>query len=255
MRGLLLSVPAGAALVVGFLVAGPVHRADARPEYARKEGKACVFCHVNARGGGDRNAKGMEYEKNGNKFLGTPQGFGEDEAFSSAPNGTAFYYVREAIDLGHHGDALRRLKLLQGKEKAKGAGAQKILNAYAEVDRRGRDLLKRARDAVANGQLKEAAEALAQVEADFRGREPAKEVGKVRAEVQKLPGGKEADTAAKAMQAQRLLWLDGLMREIEGDIPGAKKLLGDLVAKHPEGPYAGQAKAKLEELEKPAEGG
>jgi hypothetical protein len=256
MRGVLLSVPAAVALVAGFVVAGPVERAEAKPEYARKEGKACSFCHVNARGGGDRNAKGMEYERNGLKFPGAPTGYGEDDAFSSAANGTSFYYVREAIDLGHYSDALRRLKAVQGREKPKGPAAQKILNAYAQLDGRGRDLLKVARDAVANGQLKEAAEALARVENDFRGREPAKEVAKVRAEVLKLPGGKEADAAAKAIQPQRLLWLDALMKQVEGETEAAKRLLSDLLAKHPQGPFAAQAKAKIEELSlPPAEGG
>jgi hypothetical protein len=254
MRGALLSVPAAAALGAGLLAAAPPPAAEARPEYSRREGKACAFCHVNPRGGGDRNAVGMEYEKNGFKFPGAPKGYGEDDAFTTQANGTAFYFVREAIELGHYGDALRRLKLVQGKEKPKGPGAQKILNAYAQVDGRGRDLAKVARDALANGQVREAAENLARLENDFRGREPAKEVGKLRTELLKLPGGKEADAAAKASHPQRLQWLDAQMKEVEGDVEGAKRMLGDLLAKHPGGPYAAQAKEKLEALSAPPDG-
>ncbi len=41
---------------------------QATPAYAAKEKKACGFCHVNAAGGGPRNATGQKYEKNGHKF-------------------------------------------------------------------------------------------------------------------------------------------------------------------------------------------
>jgi hypothetical protein len=238
----------------GVALALSASTASAKPEFSRREGKACAYCHVNARGGGDRNAKGMEYERNGFKFPDAKKGYGEDDLFATPANGTAFYYVREAIELGHYADALARLKVLQGKEK-KGAAAQRILNTYGQVDQRGRDLVKAARDAVANGQVKEAAEALARVEVAFRGREPAKDVPKVRAELLKLPGGKEAEAAAKAAEPQRVQWLTALMEEVQGDVPGAKKLLEDLLAKHPQGPFAAQAKEKLEALAEGATGG
>jgi hypothetical protein len=41
---------------------------QATPAYAAKEKKACGFCHVNAAGGGERNAAGKKYEANGHKF-------------------------------------------------------------------------------------------------------------------------------------------------------------------------------------------
>lgn len=49
------------------LVVAPRH-ATALPAYAQKEGKACGYCHVNPSGGGDRNAKGKQYEANGHTF-------------------------------------------------------------------------------------------------------------------------------------------------------------------------------------------
>jgi hypothetical protein len=39
--------------------------AVAKPEYAKKEGKECAYCHVKAGRGGPRNEKGLEYAKNG----------------------------------------------------------------------------------------------------------------------------------------------------------------------------------------------
>ena len=54
------------ALLTGFLVAP--RAANALPAYAQKEGKPCGFCHVNPAGGGERNAKGKQYEANGHSF-------------------------------------------------------------------------------------------------------------------------------------------------------------------------------------------
>jgi hypothetical protein len=64
-------VGASGALAAGVLLAALVavpRPATALPAYAQKEGKACGYCHVNPAGGGARNAKGQQYEKNGHKF-------------------------------------------------------------------------------------------------------------------------------------------------------------------------------------------
>ncbi len=55
------------ALAIALLMAAsaPSH---ATPAYAAKEKKACGYCHVNAAGGGPRNARGKKYEANGHKF-------------------------------------------------------------------------------------------------------------------------------------------------------------------------------------------
>jgi hypothetical protein len=49
------------------LVVAP-RSAEAKPEYAAKEGKPCGYCHVNPAGGGARNAMGKKYEANGHTF-------------------------------------------------------------------------------------------------------------------------------------------------------------------------------------------
>jgi mono/diheme cytochrome c family protein len=53
------------ALAVVTVASAP---AQATPAYAAQEKKACGFCHVNAAGGGPRNAAGKKYEANGHKF-------------------------------------------------------------------------------------------------------------------------------------------------------------------------------------------
>ncbi len=232
-------------VLLGHLVGAPAPSAEAKPEFAKKEGKACGYCHTNPKGGGPFTPKGVEYKQNGLKF--PVQGFGEDGAFTTEAAGKAFALVRKAIDVGHFGDALRRIGELKTKEK-KGPGAQLLLNTETQVDNRGRDLVRVAKDAIQGGKVPEAAEALARAEAEFRGREAGREAGKVRPDFQKLPGAKEADAAAKLVEAQRLQWFDALMREAEGKAPEAIKLLTDLVVKHPDGPFTADAKAKIEAL-------
>jgi len=61
------SVVAAAFVLAATLVVAP-KSASALPAYSQKEGKACGYCHVNAAGGGPRNAKGKQYEANGHSF-------------------------------------------------------------------------------------------------------------------------------------------------------------------------------------------
>jgi hypothetical protein len=238
-------------LALGALVARPeraLPRAEAKPEYARKEKKDCSFCHTNAKGGGARNATGTAYEKNGHKFpeAAGGGGFGEDKAFASEANGKAFELVRKAIEIGHWSDAFRRLAALRAKEK-KGAAAQLLMNTEAQVDNRGRDLVKAVKEAIVAGKTKDAAEALARIETEFKGREAAKEVARLRADLAKLPGGKEADVAAKPVEARRLQFLDALMKDAEGQRPLAVKVCQELVSKGPDAPFSADARQKLEE--------
>jgi hypothetical protein len=43
---------------------------QAKPEYARKENKACGYCHVKSDGGGPRNARGVYYAMHNHTFAG-----------------------------------------------------------------------------------------------------------------------------------------------------------------------------------------
>ena len=64
-------IGASAALAAAILFAGLLgapRSATALPAYSQKEGKPCGYCHVNPAGGGERNAKGKQYEANGHKF-------------------------------------------------------------------------------------------------------------------------------------------------------------------------------------------
>jgi hypothetical protein len=250
----LAALPAVLAVAAGLALTAPAKPAEAKPEYAKKEGKECAYCHVKATGGGPRTAKGDEYAKNGRKFPPAPGGFGEDKAFSNENNGKAFEFVRKALEVQHWADAARRLGELKPKEKKGSPGAQLLANTEGALDGKGRDLVKAAKEAIQGGKTQEAADAMIRVETEFKGREPAKEVSALRASLLKLPGGKEAEVAAKALEPQRLTFLDALMKDAEGNRIGALRLLNDLVAKFPDGPYATDAKTKLAEWSPPAPG-
>jgi len=237
-----------AALCASLVLSAASRDAVAKPEYAKKEGKECAYCHVKAAGGGPRNEKGNEYAKNGHKFPAA--GFGEDNAFTTEANGKAFGLVRKAVFLEHWADALARLRDLKAKEK-KGPGAQLVLNTEAQVDGKGRDFARVAKDAITSGKAQDAAEALLRVEVEFKGREAAKDAAKIRADLEKLPGGKEALEAARLLETQRVLWLDASMKEAAGDAASAIRILTDLLAKFPDGPYSTDAKTKLDALKAP----
>lgn len=51
--------------IVALVAASGIFEAQARPQYAQKEGKQCGFCHVNPAGGGARNFRGFFYGANG----------------------------------------------------------------------------------------------------------------------------------------------------------------------------------------------
>lgn len=248
----LLAATLASLLAAGLALSAAPRAASAKPEYAKKENKECAYCHVNPRGGGARSEKGVEYEKNNHKFL-VGGGYGEDKAFASEANGKNFDLVRKAIAIEHWMDALKRLSDLKAREK-KGPAAQLVMNTEASVDGKGRDLVKAAKDAIVAGKVQDAADAMVRVEAEFKGRDAAKDLTKVRTDLEKMPGGKEAATAARAVEPQRVMWLDAQMKEAAGDTANAVRILNDLLTKFPAGPFATDAKTKVDALSKPVGG-
>jgi hypothetical protein len=66
----LLGAAPAALLLVGLAVSVAPRPADALPAYASQTGLPCGKCHVNAAGGGPRNAFGNAFAKNGHKLPG-----------------------------------------------------------------------------------------------------------------------------------------------------------------------------------------
>ena len=65
----LLTLALLALVIVGVLRPRPSY---GKPEFARREGRACGYCHINPRGGGTRNQTGLLYARNELKFLARP---------------------------------------------------------------------------------------------------------------------------------------------------------------------------------------
>jgi hypothetical protein len=61
------SIALAAVILLAGLIVAP-RSATALPAYAQKEGKPCGYCHANPAGGGERNARGKQYEANGHTF-------------------------------------------------------------------------------------------------------------------------------------------------------------------------------------------
>src|SRR5204863_8940555 len=122
------------------------------------------------KGGGPRNEKGIEYQKNGLKFLpDTGKGFGEDKAFKNEANAKVFEFVRAALQLEHYPYALRRIAELRGKEDKKGHATPKLAATEQTIDGKGRDLIKAAQEGVQSGNAAAAAAAVLRVEVEFKG--------------------------------------------------------------------------------------
>src|SRR5947209_3332332 len=75
-----LSVRPALAAAVLIIVSAAAH---ARPEYARKENKACGYCHVSPAGGGARNPRGMYYALHNHTF----EGYNEARVMGNAGGG------------------------------------------------------------------------------------------------------------------------------------------------------------------------
>jgi hypothetical protein len=67
IAGGLGALAVGIFVVAAAVIVAPRH-ATALPAYAQKEGKPCGYCHMNPAGGGERNAKGKQYEAGGHSF-------------------------------------------------------------------------------------------------------------------------------------------------------------------------------------------
>jgi len=61
---------AAAVLMMGAAIFVARSPATAKPEFAAQTGFPCAKCHVDAKGGGPRNAYGNAFEKNGFKVPG-----------------------------------------------------------------------------------------------------------------------------------------------------------------------------------------
>jgi len=225
-------------LVLGaaLLCAPALPTASARPEFARREGKACGYCHINPRGGGPRNQRGLDYARNDFSFP-PPKG---ERATLPERDREAFVRVEKLLDIDHTPAAveqLRRLARSGGKDDPARRLAEQKLH---ELEVRGTEILGRARLLLRGEGADEGVELLVLLSVEFKalevGREAKDDLRELRRDKEHRDRIRREEHEAKA----RLLYLDGMLQRAEGRAEQAEKTLRSVVET-----YEGTRAAKL----------
>ena len=226
MRALLALI---ALLLAALLLPAPPP-AEARPEFARRESKACGFCHINPRGGGPRNQTGLEYAD-----------------FERKRDREAMDRAQRLIDIQHIPAAVSALKRLE--KSAQGDAARRVVTAELHaLDVKGTEILGRARTLLRSNRFKERTEGLellVRLSVEYKGLDVHEDVT---ADLRELQRDQEQRERIRKEQAEAKAWvayLDALKQRIEGDETRARKSFGKVV-KSDEGTRA--AKAAQREL-------
>lgn len=229
-----------AAMVLEWPVAG------ARPEFARREAKACGFCHINPQGGGPRNQTGIRYARAEFQFPPRP---GNLNDFKSTKQRADFVYARKLIDIDHV-RAARKLLLRLDKALKKEPSAQKMVRDELQgLKVRSGEILGQARRLVRKQRVEEAVSLYALLLEEYRDFDVFKEA---KGDLKEIAREKENSPIVKAEKNEakaRLAYLNARADEIAGK--DASKKYKKVVDR-----YAGTRAAKLaaKRLPKPSEG-
>ncbi|MGH7163762.1 MAG: hypothetical protein ACREID_09780 [Planctomycetota bacterium] len=224
--------------VAAAALVGGRGRAYGRPEFARREDKACGFCHINPRGGGPRNETGLAYARNDFRF---PPRTGELADFAGRDR-DAMARVRRMLDVQHIPDAVRELTRLSKSVKGE-APRRRVEEELHRLDVKGWDILGRARLLLRGEDVAQGVELLALLSEEYRGlsvhAEASKELKELRADKEMLPLVEREAREAKARRA----YLDAALDRAEGRAERARESLRKLVEAHP-GTRAAEAAEK-----------
>lgn len=239
MRSLLPLLLLGAA--VALVRRAP--EADARPEFARREAKACGFCHINPRGGGPRNQNGLTYARNEFSF---PVKAGNLTDFTKARDRAAMVRARKLVDLDHVREAVTQLRRLS--KSVKGPPGKLVEEELHGLDVRGNEilgqarLLMRGRDADDHA---EAVELLVLLTVEYKDLEVANEAN---VDLKEVKRNKELRDVVKREQREakaRLVYLDGAVYKAEGKEDRAKKNFEKVLKSFPDTRAAKDCKRAL----------
>ena len=126
-----------------YLVAsvGSAPRAEARPEFARREALACGFCHIQPRGGGPRNSNGLRYARNEFKF---PAAKGNLNSFTKPKQRKALVRARNMLRVDHVAEAHTQLLKLR-RQLPEGPARKLVDDELHALQVRGDEMLGTAR--------------------------------------------------------------------------------------------------------------
>jgi len=208
----------------------------ARPEFARREMKACGYCHINPRGGGPRNQRGLEYARNDFRF---PTTKGEPSAMRPADK-EAFARIDKLLDLDHVPAAVKDLRRLAKTGKKDDPARRLAEGKLHDLEVKGTEILGRARLLVRGDSPDEGVELLALVASVYKDLDVGKEAQADLRELRREPGHKDRIAREERESKARLLYLDGILQRMDGHAEQAEKTLRSVA----EG-YDGSRAAKL----------
>lgn len=231
MRGAVPLLLAFAAIL--FAGSRPV---AARPEFARREMKACGYCHINPRGGGPRNQRGLEYARNDFRF---PPTKAEPGAVRPADK-EAFARVDKLMDLDHVPAAVTQLRRLAKTGKKDDAARRLAEQRLHDVEVKGTEVLGRARLLVRGENPDEGVELLVLLAAEYKELDVGKEAQSDVRELRREPGHKERIQREERESKARLLYLEGMLQRADGHAEQGEKTLRSVTEN-----YTGTRAAKL----------
>ncbi len=218
--------------------------AEARPEFARREAKACGYCHVNPRGGGPRNQTGILYARNEFSF---PARVGDLRDFTRPQDRDSMVRVKRMLTVQHIPAAIKELSKMT--KSVKGDAAKRAVESEIHgLDVKGWEMLGRARLLLRKKdpeEVHEGIELLVILDQDYKGLTVKEEAAK---DLQELRRDKDrwalVKKEKKEQKARRLL-LDGLLKAEEGDDKKAQAIFAKILKSYPESRAAKSAKKRL----------
>ncbi|MCZ6572097.1 MAG: hypothetical protein O7C98_02900 [Planctomycetota bacterium] len=242
MRAAATLIPAAILLLAGLVAMddGPVR---ARPEFARREAKACGFCHINPRGGGPRNRTGQEYARNNFSF---PAKQGDLRDFR-AKDRAAMVEVRKMLDAQHIPAAITKLSRMQ--RSVKGAAAKQVVRSELHtLDVKGEEVLGRARLLMRKKKYEEAVELLCMLALEYKGLSINAEA---KAELKDLRRSREHKQLVRKEENEakaRRLYLDAALHRSNNKLKQAEAVLQKVLERYPGTRAAKQATEELKKL-------
>jgi len=207
---------------------------SARPPFARREGKACGYCHINPRGGGPRNRRGLLYARNEFSF---PVEAGNLNAFERERDREAMVRANRLIDLDHTPAALKQLERLARAVRNDQAAKKLVEEKLHELDVKGTEILGQARLLLRKNDAKaraEGVELLVLLESEYKGLDVYEQAKDDLKEVKRNKEFREIVRREEREAKARELWLDAQRANVDGKPDKAETLLGKLQEKYPD---------------------
>jgi len=205
------ALPILALYAIAILVSA-TRPAAARPEFARKEKKACGYCHINPRGGGPRNQRGLEYARNDFRFPPPKADTGDVRASAKDD----FVRVDTLLDLDHVPEAVKDLRRLARSGRKDAPGRRLAEQELHSLEVKGTEILGRARLLLRRSHADEGVELLLVVATEYKDLDVGKEAMSDLRELRRDPGQKERVAREEREAKARLAYLDGLLQRADG---------------------------------------